>query len=254
MVAGSSENANFMQELIWVSTLLQERGLKPEEIACFYAMPDALAYFADQAQFDELTGQVINCRRAERGEVLRTIQKALVAEPRDFFLYVTSHGAPPHSNPTLKNPQDCTAYASSLVIDHGESSCERNNNITPEAVASIVPEGSQTHKVMVFQGCFSGGFISDQNDAATAPSALAQLANITLLTAARSDRPSFGCSSGDTATFYGKSFGKALVDEKVPFHQINWAAVHQRAQNMTRFMEEKLRIVQKSEPQFFSRP
>jgi thiol-disulfide isomerase/thioredoxin len=48
LVAGSSGNANFIQELDLMHRILVEKGLKPHEIACFAAEPDFIEYHVDK--------------------------------------------------------------------------------------------------------------------------------------------------------------------------------------------------------------
>ncbi len=256
LVAGSAQNANFAQEIVWMASILREKGLKSEEIACFYAKPDAVQYFSDKEQFDLLAPQLRGCHVAERGEILRTIQKALVSypTPSNFFFYASSHGAPPAPEKMSREQLKCYAHAPSLVLDNGDNECDSLNHLTPEAVASIVPEDPAVKKIMVFQGCYSGGFISNNDNVKEFPSALAKLPNVALFTASQSDRPSFGCSSGDVATFYGVAFIKSLMEDKHKLDEIDWAQVNKGAQILTRDMEDKLHVRYGSGPQFFLAP
>ncbi|MBC7658481.1 MAG: hypothetical protein H7249_02105 [Chitinophagaceae bacterium] len=253
IVAGSAENANFAQEVVWITKILKRKGLKDDEMACFYAKPDPVQYLADQKQFDELAHDLNKCSATSRLAILNATKQGLAANPSTFFLYATSHGAGPSEYRPEKGERDCFTRAPSLILDNGsEEYCDSLNHLTPDAVASAVPAVSPTHKFMVFQSCYSGGFISDQNNAAKYPSALAKLPNMTLLTATRSDRPSFGCGTGEIATYYGFSFAKALEEDRGTFESIDWKTINQETIESIEQLESKSQIREGSDPQFFN--
>ncbi len=255
LVAGSSEVANFAQEVAFVRGLLVEKGIKAEETSCFYANPDPISYQGDRKQFDELKNFLSDCRPATREEILRTIQKGLSANPETFVLYASSHGQAPQDAPKLeKDEQDCLSRAPALVLDSGRSECDKMNDLTPESIASIIPEGNTSRKVFIFQGCFTGGFISNTDDPKSDPSALAKLPHMTILTASRSDRSSFGCDAGTLTTIYGGAFTHVLLEEKAPLASIPWLDLHKDIANIVDRAEQKIRLRPSSEPQFFQTP
>ncbi|RYZ80797.1 MAG: hypothetical protein EOP04_25200, partial [Proteobacteria bacterium] len=180
LVAGSKEVANFAQEVALVRGLLVEKGIKAEETSCFYANSDPISYHGDQEQFDELREFLSDCRIATREEILLAIKKGLLANPETFVLYVSSHGQSPQDAPKLdKGEVDCLSRAPALVLDSGENECDSLNHLTPDSIASVIPEGNKSRKVFVFQGCFTGGFISNTDDPKADPSALAKLPHMT---------------------------------------------------------------------------
>ena len=71
------------------------------------------------------------------------------------------------------------------------------------AALSTLPDATQ--KIVVLQGCYSGAFLAG-------PDALTSLPNTTVLTAAASNRPSFGCGAGTRETFWGGALGRTLED------------------------------------------
>lgn len=255
LVAGSADNANFGQEILWMHDWLRGKGLRDEEISCFYAKPDLLQYFSDRDQFEGLTPFLRNCRPATREEILRSIQAGISKDPAAFFFYITSHGAPPDRSGTETiNAESCTSFAPSLYLDAGPPGCERLSNITPDAIAAVIPKDNKTLKTMVFQGCYSGGFISPKDDAQEYPSALAKLPNMTIFTASNAQRPSFGCNSGNDATFYGLSFALVTTNDQQPLEQTDWAMIASEVKKLVEKQEKKfgLRRSQHSEPQFIT--
>ncbi|RYZ56947.1 MAG: hypothetical protein EOP07_11255 [Proteobacteria bacterium] len=254
LIAGSAENANFAQEVVWINELVQYRGVNADEIECFYAKPDPFQYFGDKAQFDKIAPLLKACRASDRGEILRALQRAFLANPKNVFLYATSHGAAPSNYRPEKGEKDCYVRAPSLIIDNGDNDCESANHLTPDSIASVIPLEAEAKKVFIFQGCYSGGFISDDNDIRKSTSGLTKLSHINILTAARSDRPSFGCGSGDVATYFGLAFTSVFIEDKRDLTEIDWSAVFKKTKQQTEDMEKKLRVPQSSEPQYFQKP
>jgi thiol-disulfide isomerase/thioredoxin len=253
LIAGSAENANFAQEVTWMMELVQYCGVKADEIECFYARPDPFQYFEDKAQFDKIAPLLKSCRASDRGEILRAVQRSFIANPRNVFLYATSHGAPPSQDRPAKDEKDCFVRAPSLIVDNGDNECESANHLTPESIASVIPLEADAQKTFVFQACYSGGFISDDNDINKSQSGLTKLQHVNILTAARADRPSFGCGSGDVATYFGLAFTSALIDDKRDLAEIDWAEIYRNTKVKTEEMEKKLRVPQSSEPQYFEK-
>ncbi|VXB35074.1 Peptidase C13 [Luteimonas sp. 9C] len=93
-----------------------------------------------------------------------------------LLLYLTMHGSPDH--------------ALGLVLPDG-----REDTITPDALRAALDDAGIVHRVVVISACYSGGFIP----ALQTPDTL-------VLTAARADRPSFGCGSDSTITFFGHAW------------------------------------------------
>lgn len=93
-----------------------------------------------------------------------------------LLLYLTMHGTPEH---------ELALYFPPLVDDV----------LTPDDLARVLDRAGIRNRVIVISACYSGGFIRRLAGDGTL-----------LMTAARSDRPSFGCGADDTATFFGRAW------------------------------------------------
>lgn len=102
--------------------------------------------------------------------------------PEDLlFLYLTSHGSPSHAlNLDMPRLQLLDLPANELAV--------------------LLRPLADRHKVVVISACYSGGFIAPLKDEKTL-----------LMTAARADRVSFGCSEESDFTYFGRAlFAEAL--------------------------------------------
>lgn len=82
--------------------------------------------------------------------------------------------------------------------------------LTPASLrASLAHLPPDMPKLVVLQGCYSGGFIDEDGDPGTVDG-LSDLPNLTLLTAARYDRSSFGCQTGADRTEFGRAYHRVL--------------------------------------------
>ncbi len=117
-------------------------------------------------------------------ESLRRAIEALAAAsgPEDLvFIYLTSHGSREHAL-SLEQPR--------LQL----------NDLPAADLATLLQPLSGRHKVLVISACYSGGFIPALKDAKTL-----------VMTAARADRVSFGCSEENDFTYFGRAlFAEAL--------------------------------------------
>ncbi|MGH8042938.1 MAG: C13 family peptidase [Rudaea sp.] len=93
-----------------------------------------------------------------------------------LVLLLTSHGTQDHLLYVNMNP---------LPLDQ----------IAPEDLADIFAKTKIRYKVVVISACYSGGFIGALKDDSTM-----------IVTAARSDRSSFGCGSNSDITDFGRAF------------------------------------------------
>ncbi|MGB0135002.1 C13 family peptidase [Dokdonella sp.] len=101
-----------------------------------------------------------------------------------LMLYLTSHGSREHDLYVSMDP---------LPL----------NQISPEALAeTLETEPSMRWKVMIVNACYSGGFIDALRDDSTM-----------VITAARSDRTSFGCGTESEITYFGKAFLAEALNE-----------------------------------------
>jgi hypothetical protein len=113
--------------------------------------------------------------------VLSAIAHIAPAAGQGCMVFATSHGA----------------YSQGLVLAPSE------NFLTPAALDTALASGcGDAPTVVIISGCFSGGF-------ARSPMARA---NRIILTAAREDRPSFGCGTGFQYTFYDRCLLRAMDD------------------------------------------
>ncbi len=96
-----------------------------------------------------------------------------------LMLYLTSHGDPEHT----------------LLVDMDPLPLDQ---IAAEDLAGILAEHPFKWKVVVVNACYSGGFVPPLHGDGTL-----------VITAARTDRSSFGCGSDSDATYFGRAW---LVD------------------------------------------
>ena len=93
-----------------------------------------------------------------------------------LFLYLTSHGL--HDN--------------SVYLHTGR---DQEDYLAPAQLARMLDEAQIGNAVIVVSACFSGAFVP----ALMSPQRM-------VITAARKDRPSFGCGNTDSATWFGRAF------------------------------------------------
>ncbi|WP_176736601.1 thioredoxin domain-containing protein [Oligoflexus tunisiensis] len=257
LVAGSSGNANFIQELYFMQRILVDKGLKPEEVACFAAAPDFVEYHLDKEQFESLKPFIQNCRLAKREAILATIQTSINQNPDQFYLYVSSHGAAPVPAENSERYKElCLSQAPALVLDEEEEGCQALQDLTPDALAAVMMSASATKKYIILQGCYTGGFISTTSDPAENPSSLAALPRMTILTASRPDRTSFGCHPGWAMTIYGYAVIRTLAGSQASLDAIPWAEIARDVDQHVQDEEKKFSIPTRlrSHPQFFQNP
>lgn len=101
-----------------------------------------------------------------------------------LLLYLSSHGSSDHELYVSMDP---------LPL----------NQVTPEDLAAaLATEPSIRWKVLVVNACYSGGFIDALRDDSTM-----------VITAARSDRTSFGCGTESEITYFAKAFLAEALNE-----------------------------------------
>lgn len=107
---------------------------------------------------------------------------------------------------TSLNPgpgEACLVFMTSHGIHDGGLIVRREQvYLPPDALADMLDQGCGRHPtVLITSGCFAGLYADDPRIATP---------NRVVLTAARSDRTSFGCSAGETYTFYDACLLSAL--------------------------------------------
>jgi hypothetical protein len=127
---------------------------------------------------------------------------------------------------------------------------------TPKHLAGALQKiPARVKKIVVLQACHSGGFLLPA-DAAPAPEeTLVTVENITVLTAARADRTSFGCDSSEHTTYYGGALQRVLdaaPGESIPLRK--WQQVHEQISDKVWDLESEQKIPsrERSLPQYFS--
>ncbi len=138
-----------------------------------------------------------NLRRAVQAVAERTGPEDLV------FIYLTSHGSRTHE----------------LNLDQPRLQLA---DLPADELASLLEPLAERDKVVVISACYSGGFIPALKDEKTL-----------LMTAARADRVSFGCSEEADFTYFGRAlFAEALqqTDDLQEAFELARAAVAEREQ------------------------
>jgi len=105
-----------------------------------------------------------------------------------LLLFLTSHGSEDHQ---------LAVVMGSMPLDQ----------LTPEDVRDALDAAHIRWRVIVVSACFSGGFIPALRDAHTM-----------IITAARSDRTSFGCGNDSKITWFGKAFLTEALNQTTDFH------------------------------------
>ena len=119
---------------------------------------------------------------------LAAIAERMDASEDILLVYLTSHGSSDHELHVALDP---------LPL----------NQIAPEDLAdALQTTPSMRWKVLVVNACYSGGFIDALRDDSTM-----------VITAARSDRTSFGCGSESEITYFGKAFLAEALNQTTSF-------------------------------------
>lgn len=112
-------------------------------------------------------------------DTLAAIGKRMDRKEDALLLFVTTHGT-----------EDHTLY---VQVDENEE-----DFISPQDLRTALDDAGIVQRIIVLSACYSGGFIP----ALRSPDTL-------ILTAARADRPSFGCGNTSNATYFGQAW---LID------------------------------------------
>ncbi|CAD7380904.1 C13 family peptidase [Xanthomonas arboricola] len=112
-------------------------------------------------------------------DTLAAIGKRMDRKEDALLLFVTTHGT-----------EDHTLY---VQVDQDEE-----DFISPQDLRQALDDAGIGNRIIVLSACYSGGFIP----ALRSPDTL-------ILTAARADRPSFGCGNTSNATYFGQAW---LID------------------------------------------
>lgn len=128
---------------------------------------------------------------ATRENLSRAIQRlAERSGPEDLiFVYLTSHGSADHQ----------------LVLAQPRLALE---DLPATDLAALMQPIAERNKIIVISACYSGGFIEPLKSP-----------NTMVITAARADRVSFGCSEDSDFTYFGRALFAEALQESVDIVQ-----------------------------------
>jgi hypothetical protein len=120
-------------------------------------------------------------------EALQAIAARMDKEHDILFLFLSSHGSKDHK----------------FVLDQSGMDLRR---LSASELAELLKETGIRWKAMVVSACYSGGFIDPLKDDHTL-----------VITAARHDRRSFGCSDDSEFTYFGEVLFKDTLPQSASF-------------------------------------
>ena len=144
--------------------------------------------------------------------VLRHLGKVMHPERDTLFLFLTSHG----------DPKVFAVEMPGVRLEH----------LTPGKLRDVLDASGIQKRIVVLSSCFSGSFIP----ALAGPNTL-------VITAARGDRPSFGCSDKRVWTYFGDAYFNRALRRETSFKK----AFHRAEQLVKRW--ERAQRLQPSLPQ-----
>ena len=151
-------------------------------------------------------------------EALAGVAKKMDVEEDVLLLFLTSHGSPEHE----------------LYVEMGAMPLDQ---LEPEDIRDALDAAGIHWRIVIVSACYSGGFIPALRDPRTL-----------VITAARSDRASFGCGNDSQITWFGKAFLTKALNETTDFHDAFLRARQTIAASETRDHEIP------SEPQYWAGP
>jgi len=203
-VAGDSDEDVFRNEVVYLQQLSSQR----------WDAAGRMISLINHPQTRTGTNAVPMATYQSLDYTLDALGERLDPQEDVLFLYLSSHGL-----------RDNSFY---LHTDRNEEEL-----LTPADLAQMLDEAKIGNAVIVVSACYSGGFVP----ALQAP-------NRMIITAARKDRPSFGCGNTDSATWSGRAFLVEALNATNDFT----AAYSQTKMTVRR--REKEEREQPSEPQF----
>ncbi len=291
LIAGGMDNANFAQEVIDQRRMWLNAGYEQSDIACYYTIPLQEQFLEDEAQYGALAEDLAHCRPASPKRVWNDLHAASQNVGADFlYVYVSSHGSRPLSkhllDPKIGFPQklqigmlidsipeldqffismdalpdgmtgNLTARFSAIYEDAKSAS---DHLFTPRYLKAALEEWN-VPKFVTIQACYSGGFI-DGSETKWNEDTLPNLENISVITAARNDRASFGCDPGEERTYFGELYNQALAERVGDPKTIAWDELYEAVRLAVGQKEDAYRETVEpevaaqllpSEPQYFS--
>lgn len=150
-------------------------------------------------------------------KVLESVAQKMDVANDILFLYLTSHGSQDHRF--------------SIELDGLHLPA-----LSAEDLAEILARSKIKWKVIGISACYAGGFIPFLKDDYTL-----------IMTAAREDRPSFGCGDDSDMTYFAKAFFKEALNESTSFI----SAFEKAAKVIFQWEEKDFPEMEHSEPQIF---
>jgi hypothetical protein len=140
-------------------------------------------------------------------QALAGIAQHMDTERDLLFLFMTSHG----------NPNAFSTFFGGIV----------EPTISPAELAAALDDAGIRWRVIVISACYSGSFVDALRDDRTL-----------VITAARADRTSFGCSNTATFTYFGEAFLAEGLRERLSFVQAfdlarRRVTAREKAENLT---------------------
>lgn len=281
LIAGSRDTANFAQEVLEQKEYLLSKGLTSDEIACYYSVPLTAEYLQDRMQYDALRETLASCYLASPSFIWSHLKTSALGNPDTMYIYVTSHGSRPLTAEAMDprtSPEDRGAILTwvsrfpdldqfMVALDTAvfgrtisfNFRLEQLSNGTSAKKLFFTPRYLKeallqypplTRKYIAVQACYSGGFLKGETSEQEKDS-LKDVPNVSVMTAARPDRTSFGCDPGGKRTVFGETFFTHLKGTgELPWNA-DWSTLHADVSSSVKKREREMRV-KPSEPQFFT--
>lgn len=165
-VAGDADEDVFRNEVAYLRQLSAQRWDSRDRMLALVNQPNALP---GEPAAPLATYESI-------GYALDVLGQTLDPSEDVLFLYLSSHGLDDNS----------------VYLHTGP---DQEDYLAPEGLAQLLEEAGIGNAVIVVSACYSGGFVP-----------VLKAPNGMVITAARKDRPSFGCGNTDSATWFGRAF------------------------------------------------
>jgi len=120
-------------------------------------------------------------------EAIKAIAARMDRDKDILFLFLTSHGGKDHE----------------LILNQNAMSLR---GLRPKELAEMLEQSRIRWKVVLVSACYSGGFVEPLKSDTTM-----------VITAARADRTSFGCSDENELTYFGRAFFKEALPASASF-------------------------------------
>lgn len=198
----------------WHALLIAGDDAEPAFDNAVAAMAERLAGFGvPRRQIALLSASGRQGRPATADNIRRAFAALRPGAGEGCFVFLTSHGAP----------------GEGLLMRRARAM------LGPPGLAGLLAAGCGSHPtVVIASGCFSGSFA--EGDAMPAPTRV-------VLTAARDDRPSFGCNASQRYTVFDRCVLENLK------RGLLWAEVMRRARACVTTAEQALGVPAPSSPQ-----